>query len=147
MKRRWVVYGVVAVALFIGAAVVYDALVETDAERIEVFADAVTGEVSPEKISEGLAWCDPDRQPVEVYVMGASRLYDTGSDLADRAREGMSRFMGQELRPLNQTIEVDGDQASLRMRVLSNQLGMVNAAFDFRRRDERWLISAVRITR
>ncbi len=147
MQRRPIVYAAAGLVTLVALGLTYDALVETDEERIEAFADAVTGEVTSEKIAEALAWCDTGRQPVEVYLMGESRLYESDSDLADRARQGMSRFMGQDLRPLNRNVEVDGDRASLRVRVMNSQLGMVNAAFEFRKRGDEWLLSTVRITR
>ncbi|MBW2463048.1 MAG: hypothetical protein JRH11_15470 [Deltaproteobacteria bacterium] len=147
MQRRSIAYAAAGLAALVALGLAYDALVETDEERIEAFADAVTGEVTSEKIAEALTWCDTGRQPVEVYLMGESLLYESDSALADRARQGMSRFMGQDVRALNRNVQVDGDRASLRVRVMNSQLGMVNATFEFRKRDDKWLLSVVRITR
>ncbi len=147
VKRRTLGIGILAVVAIVGIWVTVDYLVVTDAERIEVFLESVTGEVTPEKISAALEWVDTSRQPVEVYVMGQTTLYEDGQELETRARDSMRRFMGQELRILGENIDVEDDHATLNVRVLGDRLGMVSATFSFRKRGEDWLVSKVSVTR
>ncbi len=147
VKRRTLGLALAGALLAACVWMIVDYLVVTDAERIQVFLDSVTGEVSSDKIDAALSWVDTSRQPVEVYVMGRSDLYEDDETLRTRARESMRRFMGQDLRILGENIEVEGDHAHLHVRVINSQLGMVNANFDFRRRGDDWLVSKVSVTR
>jgi hypothetical protein len=147
VKRRTLLLALAALAVIVGIWVTVDHLVVTDAERIEVFLETVTGEVTSDKISSALEWVDTSRQPVEVHVMGRTDLYEDGETLETRARESMRRFMGQDLRILGENIDVEDDRATLDVRVINSQLGMVSATFDFRKRGEDWLISKVSVRR
>ena len=147
MKRRTIGYVLGGAVVVIAIGVAIDMAIVTEEERLEAFVEAVTGEVTSEKIDAALSWIDTSRQPVEVYVMGQSDLYEDDDTLRERARDSMRRFMGQDLRMLNETITVEDERATIRVRVLNDQLGMVTAEFDLRKREETWLVSAVRVTR
>jgi len=147
VKRRTLAYVLGGTAVAVGGWLLLDALIVTEEERIQVFLEAVTGEVTSEKINTALEWVDTDRQPVEVHVMGRSDLYEDDETLHERARESMRRFMGQDLRILGESITVEDDRATMRVRVINSQLGIVNAEFDLRKREDVWLVSHVRVTR
>jgi ABC-type transporter MlaC component len=59
----------------------------------------------------------------------------------------MRRFIGQDLRILGESIVVEDDRATIHIRVINSQLGMVNVDFDLRKRGEDWLVAKVGVTR
>jgi hypothetical protein len=147
VQRRSVAYVLLGVVVVIGVGLIVDAVVVTEEERLEVFLDSVTGEVTSEKIASALAWVDTSRQPVEVSVRGQSNLYEDDESLQERARDSMRRFIGQDLRILGESIVVEDDRATIHIRVINSQLGMVNVDFDLRKRGEDWLVAKVGVTR
>jgi hypothetical protein len=147
VQRRTLAYVLVVILVMVGVGLAVDALVVTEEERLEVFLDSVTGEVTSEKIDAALGWVDTGRQPVEVFVMGESRLYEDDDTLRERAQGSMRQFLGQDLRILGESITVEDDRATVHIRVINGQLGMVNANFDLRKRGEDWLVAKVSVTR
>lgn len=132
--------GALAGAL-VGGMLLWDALVTTDEERLQTFVDTVTGTMEPATVTEGLTWVDPDAQPLEVEARGMGKLYRSGDadELQRDAREQLRPFMGDTLRALREAIDVDGDQAAVELKLLTNR-GLVQARFRFVKRRERWLL-------
>ena len=65
----------VAFTLVVGAAVVVDAVVVTDRERMAEFIDSVTGDVSDSRIDGALRYADPTEVPIELIHEGRRRKY------------------------------------------------------------------------
>jgi len=146
MQSRFLIQSVV-VALLVGSvAMVADALVVTDEERLEAFVDAVTGDVETRRIDAALSYVDPARVPVEVMVSDDSRLYEEGQevDLAERARHTLGPYTGEEVRLLQKSIELDDDRALVALR-LGTRHGTANVQFRLVRRGDGWLVSRVRV--
>ena len=81
-RRAWLGVGAALVSI-VAALVAWDALVETDEERLAVFADQVTGPISAGRIDAARRrWIDLDRQPFEVSALGESLYYGPGEDAA-----------------------------------------------------------------
>lgn len=146
MKSRFMVQAIVLALLLGSVAVVADALVVTDEERLDAFADAVTGEVETQRIDAALSYVDPARVPVEVLVGEQRSFYEDGQvvDLAERARETLGPYTGDDVRLLQKTIEIDGDRALVALRVGTRD-GTANVQFRLVRRGDGWLVSRVRV--
>lgn len=147
-RKAGIVIG--AVAVVVGAWLGIDELIVTEEERLEEFANAVTGPVDAQRIDAAVAnWTDPSVQPVEVTAFGRSEVYDgsNAAELGPRARGALVSYGGERLRKLQQGIELVGeDRARVALRIVSGR-GMVNAEFELRKHGDRWLVSEARIHR
>lgn len=120
---------------------------EDDADRIGRLVSTITGELDAESVEAGLGWADPDRAPVDVRAHGLERVYGAGDGEALRSegRRALARFMGQNLRAMRQTVEIDGDEADVSLQLLSGQ-GMAQVDLGLRKVDETtWLINRVSV--
>lgn len=143
-RRALVIGGFLAVAVALWW--VLDAMVVTDAERLEAFAEAVTGPVTAERIDAALGWVEPATEPVEIRYFGRSDYYEEMAPLRERAHEALRFLQGDSLRTLQEGIDVIEDRAVVTLRLLSDR-GMVQATFTLRRHGERWLVAEVEIHR
>lgn len=143
---RILIQSTVLVLLIGSVAVVADALVVTDQERLEAFVDSVTGEVETRRIDAALSYVDTARVPVEITVGEEYRTYDEGQevDLAERARRTLAPFTGQDVRVLQKAIEIDGERALVALRIGTRE-GTANLQFRLVRRGDGWLVSRVRV--
>ena len=121
-------------------------LVVTDGERLEAFADSVTGEVSASRIDAALSYADPSRIPVEVLVADDFEVFgeDQEVDLADRAHDTLAPLEGDDARLLSRTIEIQGDDAHVALRIGTAE-GTIDAQFRLVRRGDGWLVTRVRV--
>lgn len=143
LRPRWLLAGGLAAAAAVAAAV--DALVVTERERVEAFAEAVTGVVDAGRIAGALRYADPDRQPVEVTAFEGTEAYGPGQReaLGRRVRAGLRGFEGQRFRTLRRSINVGQGSASVSVQVLSEH-GMTQADFVLRRHGRDWLVETAR---
>lgn len=148
-KRGWL--GVaVGVATMVGILLAWDALGVTDEERLEAFIDDVTGSVGQGRVSAARArWIDLDRQPFEVSAMGRSLLYREGeeADLAERSRTALAGLRGSDLRAFHRRIDIQGDAATVTLRLVSRGQGMGTVEWRLRKHDDDWLLSRLAVTR
>ena len=68
--RRTGIYLLVILSLVVGAALVTDAIVVTDRERMDEFVDSVTGQVSESRIDNALRYADPSKVEMELVHDG-----------------------------------------------------------------------------
>jgi hypothetical protein len=137
----------VALAAIIAAC---DALITTDAERLDEFVDAVTGEVSTGRIDHALRYADPGREPLEVVMVDDVEVYTEGDELAltERARDILAPFSGDDVRLVQEHVEIDessGADARVALR-LGTRAGIVDVTFQLRRHGDEWLVHRVRVT-
>ncbi|MCB9596291.1 MAG: hypothetical protein H6719_26450 [Sandaracinaceae bacterium] len=148
-RRAWLGVGAAVVAI-VAAWLVWDALVITDEERLEVFAEEVTGAVGPARVNGAIArWIDLDRQPFEVSAFGESLYYGPGEDaaLAERAAAAVRELRGVNLRRMQTGITVEGDEARVSIRLLSRERGMGRAEWRLRRHGDDWLAEHLTVAR
>lgn len=126
----------------VGAWCGFDALIVTDEERLEQFVDDVTGEIDEASIVRALAWTDASSEAVEVTARGNMRVYDDQAQLETDARRNLRSFIGDNLRTLQQSIVVDGEVATVSLRLFTSR-GVVDVEFRLRRHDEHWRINRV----
>jgi hypothetical protein len=137
-------------AAVVGLVVLYDGLVVTDEERLEAFVEDVSGPVDPHRVARARArWVDLERQPFEVSAMGRSLLYRAGDDdaLAERARRSLARLRGADLRVLGRAIAVEGDRATVSLRVMSPGRGLGRVEWRLRRHGDDWLAAHLAVRR
>ena len=150
MSRRTLIGAAVAVVAVIGAYALYDALVTTDEERLEVFVEQVTGSVTMPRVDGARRrWVDLERQPLEISALGESLLYRAGEDdaLETRSHQALRTLAGSELRLLGSGIEVDGDTATVSLRVISPGQGLGTIEWTLRKHDEDWLVERLVVRR
>lgn len=142
--RRTGIHLLVILSLVIGAAVVTDAIVVTDRERLEQFVESVTGRVSDTRIDSALSYADPSKIPMELVHNGRRHRYDNenAGSLKPDARKALATLEGSRLHLIQENILLDGASARIALRVRTNQ-GLANTVFDLRREDDRWLLRRV----
>jgi len=150
MSRRHWLGAAAALAAVVGGLFAWDALVVTDEERLEGLVSNVTGRVSGQRTSAAIdRWVDLDRQPLEVSAMGESLHFSAGEDaaLAERAGRAVRELRGVTLRAMQTAIVVEGDEATVRLRLFSRERGMSRVEWRLIRHDEDWLVERFALTR
>lgn len=142
-RQRLAVLAVVAV---LGAIAASRALVVTDRDRVERFAEAVSGEVTPARIDAALRYVDPERQTVEVTAYEASETYGPGQRdaLHQRVRERLRAVAGTRFRVLRRSITMGQGSASVSMQLFSSEAAPT-AEYVLRRHGGDWLVETVRV--
>lgn len=128
----------------VGGYVAVDVWVETDEERLEALVDLGVGTMDPERLDAALGWTDPGTEPLEVTFRGQTKLYGRGeaATLRSDARDALRPLMGDDLRVLGSSIDVDGDAAWVTMRLMSG-LGLRQVEVRLARSGDRWLANRV----
>lgn len=145
MKPRLRYVAAVVVAL-LAALGVGRALVVTDRDRVEGFADAVSGELTPAHLDAALRYVDPDRQPVEVTAYEETESYGAGQReaLRRRVRERLAGLMGTRWRVLRRSITMGAGGASVSMQVFSSEAG-ATTDYVLRKHGDDWLVETARV--
>ncbi len=144
--RKLAFHLLIALVAVGGVAAVADALVVTDEERLETFAEDLSGDILPERIDAALGYFDPDRQPVEVVTDGQRLFFaeGEGADLAAEVRAVLAPHGQQEATLLQRAIELRDDDARVALRLRTSE-DVVDATFDLRKHGERWFVRRVRV--
>ncbi len=144
MIRRSGIYLLVTFSIVVGAAMVTDAIVVTDRERMDDFIESVTGEVSEQRIDGALSYANPAKLPIELVHDGHRRKYGdrNASALKTDARKALASLEGSKLRLIQESVSLQGGSARIALRVRTNS-GLANTVFDLRRKDDEWLLRRV----
>jgi hypothetical protein len=144
--RRTGIYLLVILSIVVGAAVVTDAIVVTDRERMEEFIESVTGKVSDSRIDGALSYADPSKVPIELVHEGRRRKYSdrNASKLKPDARKALASLEGSRLRLIQESVLLDGERARVALRLRTSS-GLADTIFDLRRRDDQWLLRRVTV--
>lgn len=142
--RRTGIYLLVILSIVIGAAVVTDAIVVTDRERMEEFIDSVTGNVSESRIDGALRYANPSKVPIELVHEGHRRKYSdrNAAKLKPDARKALASIEGSRLQLIQESVSLDGERARIALRVRTSS-GLANTVFDLRRQNDEWLLRRV----
>ena len=146
MSRRMLLIGVAVIAGPLLLWVVGDALVVTDEEKLEELVELATTTIGPETATGALAWTDLAAEPLELNGLGAERLYRPGDEerLAADTRSALSPLHGDDLSALGSRTEVEGDQASIWLRLFSSR-GLRELDVSLRRHGDRWVVYRVNV--
>ncbi len=148
-RRTWIALGAFA-GLVALAAVAYDALVESDEERLEELIEDCTGTMSEARIRDGRArWIDLSRQPFEISGFGEARAYGEGDEdaLDERQSEAVRALNGASLRALSSSVSVEGDRGIVTLRILSDRTGMMQVEWTLEKHGDDWLVARLSIRR
>jgi hypothetical protein len=141
---RFALWTLVATLGIGGVALVADAIVESDEERIAEVADALTGASSDRRIDAVLAWVDPTRVEVAIRADGSTeRFGEEDGDPGDAIRAALAPFASERIELVQRSIAVAGDEAELAVRVRADG-EVVDATIDLRRDGQAWLVREVR---
>lgn len=139
-----------AVLVIGGALFAYDALVETEEERLEVFVDDVTGSVTRGRVDVARSrWVDLSRQPFEVSAMGQSWLFEEGEEdeLTDQASSSLRGIFGTNLRVMSTTMQIEGDTATVTLQLVSRERGLGMVEWRLSKDGEDWLVERLAVRR
>ena len=138
------IYLLVILSIVVGAAVVTDAVVVTDRERMDEFIESVTGKVSESRIDNALSYADPSKVTMELVHDGHRRRYNdrNAEALKPDARRALASLEGSSLRLIQESISLDGERARIALR-LRTDAGLANAVFDLRRKNDQWFLRRV----
>ena len=144
--RRTGIHLLVILSIVVGAAVVTDAIVVTDRERMQEFIDSVTGTVSNSRIDGALSYADPAKVPIELVHEGRRRKYSdrNASKLKPDARKALASLEGSRLRLIQESVLLDGERARVALR-LRTSAGLADTIFDLRRQNDQWLLRRVTV--
>ena len=144
--RRTGIYLLVTLSLVVGAAMVTDAIVVTDRERMDEFIDSVTGKVSDTRIDGALSYANPSKVPIELVHQGHRRKYSerNASKLKPDARKALASLEGSRLHLIQESVSLDGERARIALRVRTSA-GLANTVFDLRRQNDEWLLRRVTV--
>jgi len=142
--RRTGIYLLVVLSFAVGAAVVTDAIVVTDRERMDEFIDSVTGKVSESRIDSALSYADPSKVTMELVHDGHRRRYSdrNAADLKPDARKALASLEGSKLDLIQESISLEGERARIALR-LRTDAGLANTVFDLRREKDVWFLRRV----
>ena len=144
--RRTGIYLLVILSIVVGAAVVTDAIVVTDRERMEEFIDSVTGKVSESRIDSALSYADPAKLPIELIHEGRRRKYSdrNASKLKPDARRALASLEGSRVHLIQESVSLSGERARVALRLRTSS-GLANTVFDLRRQGDQWLLRRVTV--
>ena len=144
--RRTAIHLLVILSIVVGAALVTDAIVVTDRERMDEFIESVTGTVSESRIDGALSYADPSEVPIELIHEGRRRKYSdrNAAKLKPDARKALASIEGSQLRLIQESVSLDGERARIALRLRTNQ-GLANTVFDLRRKNDTWLLRRVTV--
>jgi len=142
--RRTGIYLLVILSIVVGAAVVTDAVVVTDRERMDEFIDSVTGRVSSSRIDNALSYADPSKVTMELVHDGHRRKYSdrNAESLKPDARKALASLEGSRLHLIQESVSLDGTRARIALR-LRTDVGLANTVFDLRRENDEWFLRRV----
>ena len=142
--RRTAIHLLVVLSIVIGAAVVADAAVVTDRERMDEFIESVTGKVSDARIDGALSYANPSKVPIELVHEGRRKKYSdrNAAKLKPDARKALASLEGSRLRLIQESVSLDGERARIALRLRTSS-GLANTVFDLRREDDQWLLRRV----
>lgn len=149
IERSTVLRAAIAIAVVVAGYLVYRIVSPGDEATIEDLADEITaGPIDRDRVERLLAWVDPDLEPLEVDALGMQRVYGAGESatLHAEAHRVLARYTGEDARALRQSIDVEGDAATLELQLLTSQ-GMTDVRLRLRRHDGRWLVNRIRVGR
>lgn len=138
------IYLIVILSIVVGAAVVADAAVVTDRERMDEFIEQVTGRVSESRIDNALSYADPSKVTMELVHDGRRRRYSdrNASALKTDARKALASLEGSKLHLIQESISLEGERARIALR-LRTAAGLANTVFDLRRENDVWILRRV----
>lgn len=141
------VHGLIVVSLVAGAAAVADALVVTDRERLEAFAESLSGTIDTDLVDGALGYFDVEHEAVLVTTPDGDEEFveGEGAALASVARDALRAYQGHTIEEVQRAIEIEGDEARVALRLRTPE-GMVNATFDLAKHGERWFVHRVRLS-
>jgi hypothetical protein len=144
--QKLAIPALLAAALAGGAALLTDALVLTDEERLDGFVDGLTRGGGEDRVASALSWSDPARVEVELVADGKVEVYGEGDEwaLSDRAHEALAPLTTGDARVVSRDVEILGAEGRVAVRI-ETAGGPLDAQFRFARRGDGWLVTRLRV--
>lgn len=136
---------ILLVVFGVGGYLAWDALVVTDEEKIEAFADAISGELNLDRIDTAMRYVRPEVQPLTVTSPWGESVYTDLPAVRAAAHKALSRFYGERLRITSEQIHVEEHAARLSVRVMTMR-GFRDADFRFAKPDDdHWILTHITV--
>lgn len=120
----------------------------TDADRIDEFVRAVTGDISRERVARALdTYVNLEQQSLVVSAFGDTRVYDRDSaaTLKSEADRRLASLYGKTLSVLRRKVEIASGEAYVDLQLFGRQ-GMLSVRYVLvKRRREGWLLSELSV--
>lgn len=146
MKRLWIP-SLALILCLSGFAVAADALVTSDAERLDAFLDGAGSEDSGDRIDTIAEYAHPSEQQVRVESNGEVQLFGAGqgAELSDWLERNLGVFRSDAQRLLQHSTQITAPgEARVTTRVADpNQEQTV--IFHLEKHDDRWRIRRMRV--
>jgi hypothetical protein len=145
MRSRFVVHALFATLAIGGIAFAADALVETDEEQLGQLVEDLTAGSTGARVDAVLRWTDLSRETISVRQGRAVSRFEEQDDhaLADELTDALAPFAASALEVVQRTVQVQGDRATVALRVRSEGQ-LHDASFRLARSGQGWLITDVR---
>jgi hypothetical protein len=144
VKRIWIPLLVGLLSLS-GVAVAADAFVVTEREELEGFVDDITAASVDARLDGTLSYTNPSELPCRLTVEGQVAQFGEGqgAELADSLRSALRVFDSEKQALLQESVRVDGNQATVTARV-GDESYEQTVIYELVR-DGRWLVKSVRV--
>jgi hypothetical protein len=145
MASRLFLYTLVASAAVGGFALVADALVVSDEERLEAVADELTEGPADERVDGVLRRIDLSREPLRLEHGERVRRYSEDDDhrLADGVWDALGPFADEDLEVVQRAVRLDGDRGTVAVRVRAGS-ELHDATLHLVRSGQGWLVTRLR---
>ena len=140
--RGCAVWALAACLLLVGCG-------ESDEDKLEAFAQAVTGDLNVQRLDHVMqTYVDPAQQPLVVTVFNDPREYgsDTAATIGATARERLARIMGSTARVMRKRIRIDGKQATVTLQLFGERL-MGHTRYELEKHGDSWLVKSLDVSR
>ena len=144
MLRRLLLPFLVVFACVSAISAVADALVVTEAERLDALADALSEEAQGRRVDQLLRYVVPGREPVELSDAGHRTYYGEGNevDASEALRTSLAFLEARDVSSVQQSVSRDGNDAVVAVRLRAGG-ELHDLALYLRRHDDRWLARRV----
>lgn len=139
--RPLALFSLAALVLFVAATALADVMVETDEERLDDIASAISE--SGARIDRLAAYADAERVAVVVGEHGHTERVGDSGELVDRLHEVLAPLDAERSEVLNVTSELAGDEGSITLRVRDAE-GTADLELTLRREGQSFLLVAAR---
>ncbi len=123
------------------------ACAEDDADRIDAFINAVTGDVTTARIDHVLTtYLALEQKPLSATVLGDMRLYrgEDAQGLHDAVHARLQRLLGTSVKILRRHVDIKGDIARVELQLFGDGV-MGNVIYELAKLDKHWVITIARV--
>lgn len=145
MSKRFSIGLISAIAL-LGTALVVRAANKTDEDQLRSFVSETMDAASSMRVNRTLAHADLAKVPVEFIADGEYRTFSEGdeNELVNTARVALSALESEQLKLVQDAIEIKGGTAKIALRV-SDESETHDVQYTMSKLGDSWVLRRVRV--